>query len=226
MRRLALIAALGLAIAAAVPAAAMAHVQVSPSVAAPADPTLFTLLVPNESDSPTVQIDLKIPDGVIPFSFEETPGWERTEQRTENGALDVVTWKGSLPAGAFVRFSFLASTPDTTGQISWPAVQRYEDGSVVRWIGAPDSDAPAAITAISADAPRQNAGGEGAGEPAATTGTPTDTAGAAVPAPATDGGEDEGGTSALSIIALVIAGAGLMVGLAALLRARRGGSRA
>jgi hypothetical protein len=31
----------------------------------------------------------------------------------------------------------------------------------MRWIGAPDSDFPAAVTHIQTNAPRQNAGGEG-----------------------------------------------------------------
>jgi uncharacterized protein YcnI len=164
MRRLA-VSVLASVAAIVLPAAAAAHVQISPTLAAPGDPTLFTLLVPNESDVATVQVDVKIPAGVIPFSFEEIPGWRREEQRTDSGALDVVTWKGSLPAGAFVRFSFLARTPDESGEIAWPAVQRYADGSVVRWIGAVGSEEPAAVTTISADAPRQNAGGEGAESP-------------------------------------------------------------
>jgi uncharacterized protein YcnI len=166
------LAVLTLALAAvALPATAAAHVQISPTVAAPADATLFTLLVPNESDNPTIQVDLKIPDGTIPFSFEDVPGWTRSEQRKANGALDVVTWKGSLPAAAFVRFSFLARTPDEPGDVAWPAVQRYADGTVVRWIGPPDSEQPAAVTTISADAPRQNAGGEGESNEPASTGT-------------------------------------------------------
>jgi uncharacterized protein YcnI len=205
-----------------------AHIQVLPATAAPGDPTLFTVLVPNEADNPTAQIDLKIPDGVIPFSFEETPGWTRSEQLTENGALDVVTWQGSLPAGEFVRFWFLARTPDQPGEIAWPAVQRYSDGTVVRWIGAPGSEEPAAVTVISADATRQNAGGEGE-EPAS---TPTDTAAtqpgeaaesgaeepaagpqstepeestAAAAAPTSDGGGRDGLTLVIAIAALVLA---------------------
>jgi len=163
MRTLA--ALLALAAAAVLPAAAAAHIQISPRVAAPGDPTLFTLLVPNESDNPTVQVDLEIPEGVIAFSFEETAGWTRSEQFAENGALDVVTWKGSLPAGEFVRFSLLARTPEEPGDVAWPAVQHYADGTAVRWIGPPGSEEPAAVTAVSPDAPRQNAGGEGS-EPA------------------------------------------------------------
>ena len=164
MKRAAVVAALA-AGALALPAAGAAHVQVSPGVAAPGDPTLFTLLVPNESDNPTVRVNLAIPDGVIPFSFEETAGWTRSEQLADDGSLDMVTWTGSLPAGGFVRFSLLARTPDEARDVAWPTLQHYADGTVVRWIGPPGSDEPAAVTTISPDAPRQNAGGEG-GEPA------------------------------------------------------------
>jgi MYXO-CTERM domain-containing protein len=208
-----------LLVAAALPATAAAHIQMLPAVAAPGDSTLFTLLVPNESDNPTVQIDLKIPDGVIPFSFEEVPGWERTEKLRADGALDIVTWKGSLPAGEFARFSFLAGTPETPGEIAWPAVQRYEDGSVVRWIGAPDSEEPAAITTISADAPSQNAGGESGSATAE-----SDATGAA-PSQTTAADEsvssDDDSTSVLSIVAIVLSAAGLLAAAAALVAVRR-----
>lgn len=159
----------GLAMLAAAPAAS-AHIQVTPPTAAPGDPILFQLLVPNERSDATVGIDLKIPKGVLPFSFEDTPGWRRTSTKAADGSVDVVRWKGRLPASGFVRFSFLASTPEQTGELSWKAVQRYAGGTAVRWIGAPDSEEPAAVTQVTADAERQNAGGEGEAAAPATAG--------------------------------------------------------
>jgi uncharacterized protein YcnI len=190
--------------------AAAAHVQVLPAVVAPGDPTLFTVLVPNESDNPTVQVDLQVPAEVIPFGFEETPGWERSETAKPDGSLDVVTWKGSLPPGEFVRFSFLASPPEQEGTIEWPAVQTYADGSKVRWIGDEGSEEPAAVTAVSASAAAQNAGGEGE---ATATGSST----TAEAAPSSDGGSDD----TLAIVALAVGGAALVLGLAAVVLARR-----
>ncbi|MEZ5102454.1 MAG: DUF1775 domain-containing protein [Thermoleophilia bacterium] len=155
---------------------ALAHVQVLPARVAPGDPVLFTVLVPNEAGTPTTTVELRVPDGVVPFSFEPVTGWKRTERRAANGALEGVVWRGSLPVGSFVRFAFLAATPERPGELRWRALQTYADGTVVRWIGAPGSDEPAAVTVVSADAPRQNAGGEsGAAEaPAETAAAPAD----------------------------------------------------
>ena len=90
----------------------------------------------------------------------------------------------------------------------WKAVQRYDDGEEAAWIGPPDSDNPAAVTTVSASAPRQNAGGEGSA-PAAD----GDETAPAAPAPAAAATED-GGTS--GTLGLIFGAAGLALGAAAL----------
>lgn len=159
MIRRALLAATAVALIAA--PAASAHVQVRPALAAPGDPVLFQVIVPNEKDAHTVEVTLQIPKDVLPFSFEEPDGWTRENKEGPDGSLETVTWKGKLAEDGFARFSFLASTPEQEGEIVWKSIQTYDDGSVSRWIGGPDSDSPAAVTTISKDAPRENAGGEG-----------------------------------------------------------------
>jgi uncharacterized protein YcnI len=158
--RRALLAAAAVALIAA--PAASAHVQVRPALAAPGDPVLFQVIVPNEKDAHTVEVTLQIPKDVLPFSFEEPDGWTRENKEGPDGSLETVTWKGKLAEDGFARFSLLASTPEQEGEIVWKSIQTYDDGSVSRWIGAPDADSPAAVTKISNDAPRENAGGEGA----------------------------------------------------------------
>ena len=173
-----------------IPAAAQAHIQMSPAVAAPGDSVLFRMLVPGELDQATTRVELQIPADVIPFSFGDTPGWKRETVLAADGAIERVVWTGRAAPDGFVEFSFLAATPEQPGEIQWRALQGYADGQVVRWIGPPDSEEPAAVTVIDADAPLQNAGGEGASEetpPTETetaTTTPTETTGGSA-APAT-----------------------------------------
>ena len=121
------------------------------------------MLVPNERSAETTSVSLKIPKGVLPFSFERTPGWTRTLESASDGSISVVRWKGRLDSDGFVRFSFLASTPPTTGPIEWKAIQGYADGKDSAWIGPARSDNPAPVTEISKSAPSLNAGGEGSG---------------------------------------------------------------
>ncbi len=144
-------------------ATAAAHIQVSPSLVAPDDAVRFTVLVPGErAPHRTEEVVLKVPPEVLAYSFGSTPGWRRTTQEAQNGAVGTITWKGEAAPDGFVEFSFLAATPPQPGDIVWKAIQVYDDGDVVRWIGGPDSESPAPVTEIMPDAPLQNAGGEGA----------------------------------------------------------------
>lgn len=154
---LAVLAAVG----AATPAAA--HVQVRPAQAAPGDAVLWEVIVPGEREEGTVQVELAVPPGVLPFSYARTPGWSRELERGRDGSVRSIVWKGRMAPDGLTRFSFLASTPDREGTISWKALQTYAGGDVVRWIGSASSEFPAATTRISKDAAREDAGGENQG---------------------------------------------------------------
>lgn len=211
----------GLAVAATMVAAATAsaHVQVTPAVVAPGDPVEFTVLVPGERDTGTTKVDLKLPPGLIPFSFEDVPGWTRRLVRAADGSVERIVWTGRAAPDGLLRFVFLAGTPERPTTLQWKALQTYAGGYVARWIGAPDADHPAAVTEVRADAPRRNAGGEGAtSEPVSDPG-PTTVDGADRAAEAADGGPDWVARG-LGIAALAV---GLAV--AGTLIARRRGDR-
>jgi uncharacterized protein YcnI len=201
--------------AAALAAPAAAHVQVRPTVAAPGDPVLFEVIVPGERDAQTIEVTLQIPKDVLPFSFQDPPGWTRTNEEAADGSLESIRWRGEQAPDGFTRFAFLASTPEQEGDIAWKALQTYDDGHIARWIGAPDSENPAPVTKVTASAPRQNAGGEG-GE-AATDGEAPAPAATAAPASAPAEEDDSPLPLILSIAALVIA----LAALALALRPRR-----
>jgi uncharacterized protein YcnI len=210
MRRF-LVAVIGLIAFVAAAGPAFGHVQVSPNEVAPGDPVRFELLVPNERDASTVEVSLQMPKDVLPFSFNDPPGWRRTLETRSDGSIEVVRWRGRLRSDGFADFSFLASTPEREGEISWKAIQKYDDGKETAWIGPPDSDEPAAVTQVIASAPRQNAGGESSDE---------GTAGATETS-ATPSGGDGGDDSNRDWIAIALGGAGLVLGAAALVVALR-----
>ncbi len=195
------------------PAAAQAHIQVSPTAVAPGDAAKFTVLVPGERDVETTRVELKMPAGLLPFSYEETPGWKRELVKASNGAVDRVVWTGRFPKDGFAEFSFLAGTPEKPGELVFKALQTYSDGTIVRWIGAPGSDQPAPVTKVEVSAPRHNAGGESEG------GTSTPASGGAAtraptsaPVTAPAAADDDGGNA----LAITLGGAGVLLGLAAL----------
>ena len=203
MRRLLLASALVLAWA----APAQAHVQVTPTEAAPGDPVLFELRVPGEREARTTEVAVQIPKGVLPFSFEDQPGWKRTVEQADDGSIAVVRWRGKLASDGFVRFAFIATTPEEEGDLVWKAIQRYDDGEEAAWIGPPDAENPAPVTTVSASASRQNAGGEGDEVEEGAPGAPA----APVAAVASDDGNSGDAT-----IGIVLGAAGLLLGVVAL----------
>jgi uncharacterized protein YcnI len=206
---------IGLVLAAAAPGAA-AHVDVRPTTAAPDDAVLFEVLVPNERGESTVQVELAVPTGVIPFSYEETPGWRRSLTLKRDQSIRSIVWRGRLRSDGFARFGFLASTPPREGQIQWKAIQTYEDGRKVRWIEPPDGENPAAVTTVSDRFPRQDAGGEAAGSAERQSGQPP---GADEPQTTESSGDGSDGTARwLAAAALAVALAGLAI---TLVRGRR-----
>lgn len=209
MRRpLALLAAI--AICAIAAPAASAHIQVRPTAVAPGDPVLFEVLIPGERDAHTVKVSLQIPEDVLPFSWEASPGWTRTTKLKPDGSIDVVTWTGKLDEDGFARFAFLASTPEQEGEIVWKALQFYDDDHESAWIGAPDSENPAPVTRVSLSVPRENAGGE-SGESAEPAATPSDAKPA--PSPAAVAATTGDGESPLAVL---LAAAGLVLAATAL----------
>jgi uncharacterized protein YcnI len=128
-------------------ASALAHAEISPSVALSKHLQLFSLAVPTEKENAaTIKVELSPPSGFSIDSFAPSPGWKRQEQTTgtgENTAVQRVTWSGgSVPTGQDALFQFLAST-DASKTYAFNVRQTYSDGTVVDWAGPESSDTPA-----------------------------------------------------------------------------------
>jgi uncharacterized protein YcnI len=135
-------------------AAASAHAKLSPSVVQAKDSEVFTLAVPTEKENAsTTSIEFTPPKGFGIDSFFPSPGWKRSVQTTGSGESAVVTkvtWTGGkVPTGEDAAFSFLASTSGK-GTYTFDVRQTYSDNSIVDWSGAESSDSPApTIKAVS-----------------------------------------------------------------------------
>lgn len=179
------IAGTALAAALVLPAAASAHVTVSPAEV-PADGFVrFTLNVPNELDNAsTVKVSVQLPPGLTFVQFQPKPGWTRTvtmvkldkpitiEGETINETIGTVTWSGGkIGPGEFDQFGVSAHMPNSEGKaLTFPATQTYSNGEVVRWIGASDADEPAPqmmLTAADGDHHGAATGSTGSGSGAA-----------------------------------------------------------
>ena len=213
---MALIAVLALA----VPASAGAHVTLQPEEAAAGGFTVLDVRVPSErDDAATTKVDVQFPDGFAFASYQPVAGWcvkvqmeklakpltSHGEEITEQ--VSRMTWtassaKAGIQPGQFQDFPVSVQIPDQAGDaLTFKALQTYDDGEVVRWIGAPDSEKPAPQVTVTA-----GSGGHGAA-----TSDPGST-------------ESDGSDSAskgLGIAALIVGALGLLAGGAALIRSRR-----
>lgn len=210
----ALVAALAL------PAAAQAHVTLQPKQAPAGAFTVENVRVPNEeSDAVTTKVEVQLPSGFASVSYQATAGWTvqvakaklATPVQTDDGPVTEevrrITWTADSTAdgiqpGQFRDFPLSVQIPDQAGsKLTFKALQTYSDGTIVRWIGAPDADTPAPqveVTAANATAP------------------------AAASAPAAAAGTSDGSSSdALAIAALAVAAVGAAMAALALARRRR-----
>jgi uncharacterized protein YcnI len=219
------------------PAAAQAHVTLQPETAPAGGFTRLDVRVPNErDDAGTTKVDVQLPPGFIAASYEPVPGWSvkvtrsKADEPIDTGEglqsdtqVSRITWTGDgkqgiVEPGEFQDFGLSLKMPEGKAgdKLTFKALQTYDDGRVVRWIGPEDADEPAPVVTLEAG----SAGG-GHGAPAAGGAEPSSAG-----SPAASSSEEDGGTDTLSIVAVVLGALALIAALAALATARRGASSA
>jgi len=223
------------------PAAAQAHVTIQPDTAPAGGFTRLDVRVPNErDDAGTTKVDVQLPPGFIAASYEPVPGWKvkvtrsKADKPIDTGEglqsdtqVSRITWTGDgkqgiVKPGEFQDFGLSLKMPEGEAgdKLTFKALQTYDDGQVVRWIGPEDADEPAPIVTLEAG----SAGG-GHGAPAASAGGGSDQQAAPASAPAAStSSDDHGGSDTLSIVAIALGAPALIAALGALAAARRGAS--
>ena len=198
---LAVVCALGPAL----PAAA--HVSILPSTATPGEFLVYSASVPNElADQATVEVDLNLPVGFALDSAEQVPGWQTVVTKGQGGVPAQVAWRGGrIPVGTFARFSVQGRNPAAGQSLVWTTRQRYERVTVA-WDGPESAEHPASVVRLT---------GATVGPSPAAPGPGTRASGQVA------GGVDQLARSRAAI-ALVLAGAALLIALAL---ATRGAAR-
>lgn len=215
----------------AAPATAWAHVTVNPREATAGGFAKLTFRVPNErDDAGTTSVEINLPEDhpIANVSVKPTPGWQHSvERRTLEEPIDshgtpitdvvakVTFTGGRIAPGEFQEFDLsVGPLPEDADTLLFPAIQVYENGAeVVRWIEEPldDGSEPERPAPALELLPAEEEG-DGAAAPASPDGEQA-AAGDAVDS------EDDG-TDALTVVALVVAALGVVLGGLALLRRR------
>jgi periplasmic copper chaperone A len=104
-------------------------------------------------NSPTVAIEVTIPEGVLSARPQPLPGWslkiEREARATpikgEDGTeirdrVKTITWSGLLPPDQFQQFGLMMKLPEEPGALYFPTVQRCKTG-INSWTETPPAPA-------------------------------------------------------------------------------------
>jgi uncharacterized protein (TIGR03382 family) len=197
------------------PTAALAHVSVSPEGVAPEDYATLTVKVPTEKEIPTTEVRVEVPEGFKLGGVQPVPSWEHRFEE-DGGVITAVVWSGGeIGPREFQQFPVSAQAPSEPGEYAWRAFQTYEDGSVVEWVGPPDSEEPAAVVEVAQEEAAAEADGHGAEEGADAQ------AEAATEPDGASGLPETGGDPAPYGVVGVVAGALALLLLVAALLARR-----
>jgi uncharacterized protein YcnI len=195
-------------------APAWAHVVVSPEEVAAEDYATLTVSVPTEKEVPTTKIRVEVPDGFVLSGVQPVPGWDYSFEE-DGGLITAVTFSGGeVRPREFQQFLVQAQAPEEPGAYAWKAFQNYEDGSVVEWTGAPDSEEPASVVRVVSGG---SGGHASSPEPSAKPSPKPTEAGASQKA----GGQAEGLADTGGTNPAVFAGLGLAGLLVSILLARR-----
>lgn len=145
-----------------VPAAAQAHVGVSPDTVEPDGSAVLTFSFTHGCESsPTTALRITMPDGLASVSPTIDPTWDIAVERAENGLVSAVTYTALTPipsdlrGAATMAVRLAEDVPDT---LAFPVEQQCETG-VEEWVeiaedGADphDLDSPAPVVTVTADA--------------------------------------------------------------------------
>ncbi|MBI3329800.1 MAG: DUF1775 domain-containing protein [Nitrospinae bacterium] len=114
--------------------AGWAHMDIEPKETIPNRWETFVLNVPTETDTPTVEVQLDIPEGFEVEAVGHRPDWDMAVRRDERGFVREILWTGGqIPPLTFEEFKLLVKAAKPPGPYEWKARQRYDDQQESRW---------------------------------------------------------------------------------------------
>ncbi len=128
---------------------AEAHVEVTPRKTPTGAEQRYCIRVPTEKSVPTVGLEVEFSRDLQVSAVETPTGWRVSTHKDRQGRIVSAMWdSGSIPPKQYLEFGVVAHNPDKPVTLSWKAIQKYQDGSEVHWIGRPDAQFPAATTQV------------------------------------------------------------------------------
>jgi uncharacterized protein YcnI len=202
---------------------ASAHVHIVPDSTPRGSDLTAVFTVPNEeSAANTTELQVQIPTDhpIGAVTVAPVPGWTvtvtksklatplKTDDGTVTEAVSEVTWTGgTIGPDQFQEFPIsFDSLPDDVASLTFPAVQTYSNGDIVRWI---ETDANGVVAEHPAPVLKLTTAADAATSSTKSTASTT-TSGAS--------SSDVSTAKALGIVGIVVGALGLLVAAGALMR--------
>jgi uncharacterized protein YcnI len=113
---------------------AWAHIDIEPKETIPGRWETFILNVPTEAESPTVEVQLSLPEAFEVEAVGHRTDWDMAIQRDARGFVRQIVWSGGqIPPLTFEEFKILAKAAKSPGPHEWQAKQRYADDQESIW---------------------------------------------------------------------------------------------
>ena len=139
----------GTMLAVAVISSAAAHVTLWPKTSTHGAYEKYTVRVPTEGKTATTSVEVELPPGAT-FVAVGAPVGHTYELKKAGARVTSIVWSMRIGPGEFAEFAFIARNPESGEELVWRATQRFADGSSTQWSGAPGTQQPAPITALTA----------------------------------------------------------------------------
>jgi uncharacterized protein YcnI len=113
---------------------AWAHIDIEPKETIPNRWETLVLNVPTETESPTIEVRLAIPEGFEVEAVGHRTDWDMAVRRDTRGFMREIVWSGGqIPPLTFEEFKILAKAAKSPGPYEWHARQRYADDQESTW---------------------------------------------------------------------------------------------
>ena len=108
------------------------HAVIIPNKSIAGEEQEYTIAVVGEREQPTVEVEIRIPEGFKLIEASPAEGWEYMEKVNDDAEVSVV-FRGELGMDETAKLKIRLRNPSREGLYRFTVIQTYADGKVNEW---------------------------------------------------------------------------------------------